>query len=240
MVAAEVYADQGEPTGFEHGAFDALLRAHVDADGWVDYAALQRQEQQLDAYLATLATAPFDAMPRDEKLAFLINAYNAFTLKLILEHYPTPSIRDIPEKQRWDARRWELAGQTVSLNQIEHEMVRPRFKEPRIHFALVCAAVGCPKLLNRAYAAERLEAQLEAQTRYAHEHDRWFRYDAASDTVYLTKLYDWYGGDFEQTAGGVLEYASRYVPTLKQALDQGRSPSIRWLDYDWKLNERAR
>ncbi|MEX1223174.1 MAG: VTT domain-containing protein, partial [Pirellulales bacterium] len=131
----EAYADSDGSRSFDHTAFGKLLEAHVDADGWIDYVGLQRDEAQLDAYLEDLANAPFDELGRDEKLALLINAYNAFTLKLILEHYPLESIMDIPEDQRWEAQRWNVGGNRWSLNQIEHEQIRPKFVEPRIHFA---------------------------------------------------------------------------------------------------------
>jgi len=133
-------------------------------------------------------------------------------------------------------RRWQIGPYTWSLNDIEHETIRPNFVEPRIHFALVCAAVGCPPLRNEAYVPNRLEEQLEDQARYVHEHDRWFRYTAGAEQVFLTRLYDWYGGDFEQAAEGVLEYAANYAPALKTDLTSGHRPSIEWLEYDWSLN----
>jgi len=228
-------ADQAEV--FDHSSFDALLSKHVDADGWVDYKALADDPAPLDAYIASLAKAPFDRFGRDEKLAYLINAYNAFTLKLILDHYPVKSIKDIPSAERWDAVRWELAGGTYSLSQIEHELIRPRFVEPRVHFALVCAAYSCPKLRNEAYTGDRLEDQLQNQTAYTHSHDRWFRFDQAGDAVYLTSLYNWYGGDFETVADSVLDYVAGHVPELRSAVESGRVPEVRWLDYDWKLND---
>ncbi len=228
---------------FDHSPFDAILSKHVDADGWVDYGALAEDAEGLDTYIASLADAPFDALGRDEKLAYLINAYNAFTLRLILDHYPIKSIKDIPSAKRWDAKRWGLAGGnsggggTYSLNQIEHELIRPKFVEPRIHFALVCAAYSCPKLRNEAYTGEQLEAQLRDQAVYTHTHDRWFRFDQAKDTVYLTALYNWYGGDFESVADSVLDYVADQVPDLRASMDSGRVPKVRWLDYDWKLND---
>lgn len=130
--------------------------------------------------------ADFEALGRDEKLAFLINAYNAFTLRLILDHRPLASIRDIPSSERWDAVRWVLAGRTVSLNQIEHELIRPNFAEPRIHFALVCAAVGCPPLRTEAYTGAELEEQLTDQSRYVHTHPRWFNYEDGAEEIGLT------------------------------------------------------
>jgi Protein of unknown function, DUF547 len=247
VAMAEAYEEPPPDTTivFDHSAFNGLLQKHVDADGWVDYKALLENADTLDAYIASLADAPFDDLGRDEKLALLINAYNAFTLRLILDHYPLKSIKDIPDAERWDAARWELAGGTsggdagklYSLNQIEHELIRPKFKEPRIHFALVCAAYSCPKLRNEAFTGERLEAQLQDQTAYTHAHDRWFRFDRANSTVYLTALYDWYGGDFKSVADSVLDYVTDQSPELRAAVDAGQEIEVRWLDYDWKLND---
>jgi len=183
-----------------------------------------------------VAEAPFEKLGRNEKLALLINAYNAFTVRLILDHRPLESIQDIPEEERWRARRWRIGGKPVSLDQLEHEEIRPHFEEPRIHFALVCAAVGCPPLRTEAYAAERLDEQLEDQARTVHSNDAWFRFDAEAGVAHLTKLYDWYAGDFEQVAGAVLDYAARYSPKLRQALDAGAEPEVEWIPYDWSLN----
>lgn len=228
----------GGPT-FDHSAFDEVVKTHVDADGWVDYESLRRDPAKLDAYIASLAEAPFEELGRDEKLALLINAYNAFTLRLILDYFPLKSIKDIPSKKRWDDERWKIGKHTWSLNQIEHEQIRPKFKEPRIHFALVCAAVGCPILRTEPYAADRIDEQLEQATRYAHSHDPWFRFESEKNVVHLTSLYKWYGGDFEQTAGSVEQFAARYSPDLKAALDAGKKPSIQWIEYDWSLNSVA-
>ncbi len=234
----EAYQGQSGGATFDHAPFDALLRAHVDNDGWVDYEGLRSQSASLDAYIASLEHALFADLSRNEKLALLLNAYNAFTLRLILDHYPVRSIKDIPAAKRWDDTRWRIGTMTLSLNQIEHEQIRPKFAEPRVHFALVCAAIGCPKLRNEAYQAERIENQLEDQMRYAHTHDRWFVYHPGDKDVYLTKLYDWYGSDFKQVAGSVLAFAARYSASLQSALDSGETPNIKWLDYDWTLNDR--
>lgn len=232
----ELYAAQ--PTGavFDHGDFDRLLNRNVDSAGFVDYPSFAAQVTELDGYLETLADADFEVLGRDEKLAFLINAYNAFTLRLIIDHYPVSSIRDIPSAERWDAVRWALAGRTVSLNQIEHEYIRSRFAEPRIHFALVCAAVGCPPLRSEAYSGAQLERQLAEQSRYLHSQPRWFRYEDGASEVGLTALYDWYGGDFEQVAGSVLDFAAQQSPVLEASMAAGRRPVISWLEYDWRLN----
>ena len=243
VTAVEVYQDQDQEGTFDHTVFDALLRPLVDPDGYVDYATLAKDTGQLDRYISSLAEVSFDQLGRDDKLALLINAYNAFTLRLILDHMPLESINDILDAERWNAVRWNLGGRTLSLNQIEHEEIRPKFMEPRIHFALVCAAIGCPKLRNEAYTGERLEQQLEDQTRYAHTHDRWFRFHPDAGVVRLTMLYNplWYGGDFTQLpdVDTVLDFAARYVPELKQALQSGDAPKVEYLDYDWKLNRKG-
>lgn len=223
---------------FDHSKFDAILKKHVDNDGWVDYAGLRTDEGELNAYMETIASAPFDELGRDEKLALLINAYNASTLKLILNHYPLKSIMDIPEEDRWDSVEWTIGGKTYSLNQIEHEQIRPNFKEPRIHFAVVCAAVGCPPLRNEAYDATRIDEQMQDQAEYVHKHGTWFQFDAANQKLKLTKLYQWYVGDFEQVSGSVVEYAAQFSESLRQAVDSGQAPSSEWLPYDWALNSK--
>ncbi len=234
VVVEESYSTSAAAATFDHGVFDALLGKHVKPGGWVDYKGLGTEAKRLHAYVASLAQAPFEKLGRDEKLAFLINAYNAFTLKLILEHPRIKSIRDIPDAERWNAKRWRILGKTLSLNQIEHEEIRPHFAEPRVHFALVCAAVGCPPLRSEAYVGQRLEKQLQAQSLYVHTHPRWYRLQGS--TLFLTKLYDWYESDFEQTAGSVLEFVARQSPAVRKLLDDESKPSVRWLPYDWKLN----
>lgn len=233
---AETYAGADTGETFDHSGYDQLVADHVDSAGFVDYAGLTDSEAKLDAYLDGLANAPLDNLGRDERLALLINAYNAFTLRLILDHFPIGSIRDIPSAERWDAKRWVLAGETYSLDQIEHGLIRPNFREPRIHFALVCAAIGCPPLRAEAYTGERLEHQLETQTRFTHGNERWLRYERGNATIELTALYEWYAGDFEQVAGSVLEYARRYSEDLATDLAAGHVPTVRHLDYDWSLN----
>lgn len=235
----EAYAAAPDGAVFDHGPFDALLKRHVAEGGVVDYAGLRGDAAVLDRYLAGLADARFDGLGRDEKLALLVNAYNAFTLRLILDHWPVASIRDIPSSERWAARRWPLAGRLLSLDQIEHEEIRARFREPRVHFALVCAARGCPPLRREAYVGARLAEQLEDQARYIHAHDRWFRWDEATRTAELTELYRWYGGDFEQAAGSVLGFAARYVPGVRDALAAGPPHRLAWIPYDWSLNGKA-
>ena len=236
VTLTETYKDKPSGPTFDYAAFDALLKRYVNDAGTVDYQGLKKDAEPLNEYLASLAKVPVEEMGRDQRLALLINAYNAFTLRLILDHYPVESIKDIPADKRWKDKRWNIAGHIWSLNQIEHERIRPHFKEPRIHFALVCAAMGCPPLRNEAYTAERLEEQLQAQAVYVHDHDRWFQFDPDENLVKLTSLYDWYRGDFEQVAGSAVKYAARYSYRLKKALEAGRTPKVEFLDYNWTLN----
>jgi len=230
--STEIYAgDRGEAT-FDHSGLDRLLAEFVDEAGRVDYEGIAGRRDELSRYIDSLAAAPFESLGRNEKLALLINAYNAFTLELILEHYPLDSVRDIPEDDRWKAIRWTVAGQVYSLDRIEHEEIRPKFREPRVHFALVCAAVGCPPLRREAYVGDRLEAQLNEQAVRVHGDERWVRYEPGSETIELTSLYEWFRGDFEQDAGSILDFVARYLPELP-ADDR---PKVRFLDYDWSLN----
>lgn len=232
----ESYGAAEQAEVFDHAQLDELVSNHVDADGFVDYEGIGRRNNVLGSYIDSLATAKLDALGRNERLALLINAYNAFTLRLILDHLPLKSIRDIPAKERWAAERWKLGGKTYSLDQIEHELIRPNFREPRIHFALVCAAVGCPPLRAEAYTGARLEEQLEDQIRRTHSNERWLRYERGGDHVELTSLYLWYAGDFEQVGGSVLEYAARHNQDLAADVAAGHTPAVRYLEYDWSLN----
>lgn len=240
----EAYAPAENGAAFDHSTLDGLVAKHVDERGFVDYAELEKDSAELDAYIGRLAEAAFDELGRDEKLALLINAYNAFTLRLILDYWnggELKSIKDIPSDKRWDDERWNVGGNIWSLNQIEHQEIRPKFAEPRIHFALVCAAYSCPPLRTEAYTGEKLEEQLEDQTVYAHTHDRWFEYDAETNTVRLTMLYHptWYGGDFTQVEPTFLDYAARFSAGLRAALDAGDKPKIEWISYSWALNDQA-
>ena len=230
----EHYAEKPDGPTFDHAAFDALLKAHVAEGGWVDYEGFKRDSGKLDAYIQSLAAAPLDEFGRNERLALLINAYNAFTLRLILDHYPTKSIMDIPEEQRFAAVRWKVGPNIWSLSQIEHEQIRPKFIEPRVHFAVNCASVGCPPLRQEAYTGAKLDRQLAEQARYVHTSPRWLEMNG--ETLRLTKLYDWYGGDFEYVTGGPLEFAALYSDPLRTALTSDKQIRIEWIPYDWSLN----
>jgi len=223
-------------TDEHHDALAGLLRLHVGPDGRVDYAALRRERAALDAVATGYANVALDAMTPSGRLATLLNAYNVFTLQLIVEHPEVATIRDIPEA--WTRRRWRVGGRTVSLDELEKSLIRSSTDDARFHFALVCAAVGCPPLLAEPFTAESIETQLDARTRLVHRTGRWFRHDEERGELWLTPLYDWYAEDFRRDAGSVLEFVARYAPSVRRAIDEGRPPGVRWKEYDWSLNAR--
>lgn len=211
-----------------HKAWDQLLRKHVDAAGKVNYKGFKADKAALDAYLKTLAdNLPADSWSRTEKMAYWINAYNAFTIALITDNYPLKSILDLDGGKTWDVKRIELGGKKYSLNQIENEILRPVFNDARIHFALNCAARSCPPLLNRAYTADNLERTLEQRTR-RFVNDRSYNSVAAGKAT-VSKIFEWYAADF----GDLRVYLNRYADVQ---LDKGAA--IGFAEYDWGLNEK--
>ncbi|QQE12233.1 DUF547 domain-containing protein [Planctomycetota bacterium] len=220
--------------------YDKLLKKNVDDDGWVDYAKMFEQREQLRDYINSLRNIDLSKLGRDDQLATLINAYNAFTLELIIEYWDNgklTSIFEIPEKRRWDDDRWQIGNKTYSLNELEHKTIRPMFKEPRIHFALVCAAYSCPILRNEVYRGDWLEKQLQQQTEYVLNHDRWYDYDPVNNVVSLTQLFNWYKVDFEKNSQDVFDFVAKYRPEIAEALENGRRPKVEWIEYDWRLND---
>lgn len=221
-----------------HQVFTALLQKHVDEEGMVDYKGFQQDRQQLKAYLETLEKNPPnpEAWTEAEQLAYWINAYNAFTIDLVLEHYPLESIKDIGSSIQvpfvnspWDIKLMNIKGKKFDLNNLEHNIIREEFEEPRIHFALVCAARSCPKLRREAYTAEQLDAQLSEQARS-------FLADTAKNKidkqqVQLSKLFDWYQGDFTRQ-GSLIDFLNRYAPAVIHP-----EADISYMEYDWSLNE---
>ena len=237
--------------------WNAVLAAHV-RDGRVDYAALRRDRTSLDRYVAQIASvdaAGLAAMQPDEQLAYWINAYNAFVLRSVVDHYPirgrtfrglarpANSIWQIPDA--FDGQRFEAGGRRVSLDDVEHAIMRPTFRDPRVHVALVCAARSCPPLRPEAYVAARLDAQLEDQARqFLADATRGLQVDTARGVVRVSKIFEWFGQDFAALGGGnprrgVLEYVARHVadPALADRLRSG-ALRLEFLDYDWTLNDR--
>ena len=239
-----------------HAAWTQLLRKHVVLlDGGkasqLRYAGIAADRAALKAYLAQLSAvtpAAFEAFSKPQQMAFLINAYNAFTVELILTRYPKlESIRDLGSllTKPWSIKNVPLLGTTLTLDNIEHDNLRTkgRFDDPRIHFAVNCASIGCPMLREEAFVAERLEAQLDEQTqRFMSDRSR-NRY--ADGKLEVSKIFDWYGGDFKLGHKGIPSlpvFFARYASQLADApADRERIKAqgvpVSFLDYDWKLND---
>lgn len=241
---------------FDHGAWNRLLQQHVvqmrgSHATALDYAAMQRDRAEVKNYLAQLSAvkkAEFDAWPRDEQLAFLINAYNAWTVELVLRGYPNiESIKDLGSLFRtpWNKAFVTLFGQEVSLDEIEHKLIRGsgRYREPRIHFAVNCASVGCPALRAEAYTGPKLEVQLEEQTSIFLTDQVRNRLDGR--VLKISKIFHWYREDFEKGWNGywsLRQFLATHASLLGlsaaelQTLNAGKL-AIEFLDYDWRLND---
>lgn len=210
----------------DHSAWDALLQQFVSSTGKVNYAGLNTQKPRLRSYLDDLAQHPPQSdWSRQEAMAYWINAYNAFTIQLILDHYPVQSIRDIAGGQPWDKKWIQLGDQTYSLNQIENDILRPKYQDARIHFAVNCAAQSCPPLHNRAFTAANLNSTLERLTRQFVNNSSFN--SVSENEVEVSKIFDWYGGDF----GDLRAYLDRFTEISISA-----EAAIRFKEYNWALN----
>jgi len=238
--SAVILAEDSKPAGesstenpvsnsiHEHQKWDQLLKKYVSVTGQVDYAGIRKDRATLDQYLKQLKENPVqDSWTKPQQLAYWINAYNAFTVDLIIRNYPLQTIMDLDKP--WDQKFIYLGDLSYSLNEIEHEIVRPAFKDARVHFAFVCAAVSCPKLLNIAYLPQKLDQQLDAQTRYFLNTSR--KNQLSPNLVKISQLFDWYAEDFT-SQGTLIEFLNMYA---EQEISAGAR--IEFLNYDWQLNE---
>jgi hypothetical protein len=248
---------------FSYDLYADVLTTYVDDTGMVDYAGLKANRDKLDRFgqaMASLDRKEFDSWTDDQKIAFWINAYNALTLQVIIDHYPIEpswlgslrfpdnSIRQISGV--WDEITFPVMGKEMTLDQIEHDTLRADFDEARIHMALVCAAMGCPPLRNEAYTGPNLDGQLDDQSRRFLRNPKKFRIDQPNAVVYLSSIFSWFGedfipeygiaepfGDFSRTEAAVLHFVSLYVPKKEKEYVKAGNYSVDYLDYDWSLNE---
>ena len=225
-----------------HALFDQVLKTYVK-DARVNYPALKAQPGELNHYLEELANIPpaaFERWPENERLACLINLYNATTLKLIVDNYPLKSIRNLGvlPGAAWREFTVRFGGQLLTLDHLENKIIRVQYHEPRIHFALVCAALGCPPLRSEAYTGARLNEQLDEQARQFFNQPGKNRFDAAKNTLYLSPIFKWYEADFTKPAGSLAAYAKTFLPEAQRAaLTEVDKVKVRFTDYDWALNE---
>ncbi|MCB1057077.1 MAG: DUF547 domain-containing protein [Acidobacteria bacterium] len=204
-------------------------------DGGVDYAALAKSSADLDAFVASLATAEPAVLEHDGQVAFWINAYNALVIRSVLDRYPdVESVLKI--EGFFDKELHRVAGEDLTLNQVEGKA--RALGDPRVHFALVCASIGCPDLSGEAYRREALEEQLARQTRdYLANPDKGLRYEAGETVLYLSMIFDWYAEDF---GGDAFAWIVPHLPQSLAAEIRAKGPELRFLDYDWGLNDRSR
>lgn len=233
----------------DHGAFDRLLKAHV-VNGLVDYDAFSN-DPAFSGYLKLLSATNPAPLPRAEQLAFWINAYNAYTIQLINAKHERGSIRNVNKslgflklKGPWSEPFAVVGGKTYTLDDIEHRTIRPTYKEPRIHFALVCAALGCPPLRSEAYTGPRLESQLNDQAViFLTKSPGKNRVDVANRTLYRSPIFSFsdYMQDFGGSEATVGKFIARYYPAgpERALLESGKFTVVK-TEYDWSLNSRAR
>jgi len=232
----------------EYQNLSTILKAHLsyqEKQTLVNYKELKKAPERLNAQVAELSgvtKTEFNDFSKDQQIAFLINAYNAFTLELIVDYYPVKSIKKIGSffQSPWKKEFFTLLGEKTSLDMIENDMLRSNYPEPRVHFALNCASIGCPSLRPQPFVAERLNQQFEEATRDFLNNQEKNHYDQANKTLFLSKIFDWYESDFEKSHGSVAAFAASYLDATKDILTaiKTEKTDISYLSYDWSLNEK--
>ncbi len=210
-----------------HSDWDALLKKNVTNDGKVSYKSFKKDKAKLDAYCDLISNSkPSDTWKKEDLMAFWINAYNAYTIKLVTDNYPISSIQKLDGGKPWDVKRITINGTKFSLNDIENNVLRKNYKDPRIHFAVNCAAKSCPTLLNKAFTGANLNASLDAQaTKFVNNTD--FN-TLSKSSASVSKIFDWYAVDF----GDLTTFLNKYATNK---LDKGAK--ITFQEYKWTLNE---
>ena len=220
---------------FDHNytVFDDLLNENVES-GRVDYQAIKQNQNKLLSFLDSASkvdSSDFNGWTEKQQIAFLINLYNAATIKLIIDNYPLESIKDI--KKPWKYKFIKLFGENVSLDHIEHDILRKKYAEPRIHFAIVCASIGCPPLSSNAYTAEKLESSLDQQAKvFLLQQPEKNIYNPFKNKLYISPIFKWFDEDFENHSGSVLNFIRQYMNKVPE------DAKIKYTDYDWSLNSK--
>jgi hypothetical protein len=225
-----------------HAIWDELVKKHVRESGEVDYPGFIADSLRLNEYLQFLSdSAPHpNKWTEAERLAYWINAYNAFTIQIVIRHYPVNGIKEIATglnipfvSTTWDINFIQIGGEKINLNRIEHGIIRKEFNEPRIHFAVNCASVSCPKLRNEAYTADRLEMQLEDQTRtFINNQEK--NIIISPDQAEVSKLFSWFSGDFKKKVPSVIDFINQY-----SQIKLHKNAKLNYLEYNWALNDAA-
>lgn len=231
--------------GFSHEKLDRVLKRHV-TNGKVDYASLKKDDL-FPLYLEELANADLSKLGSpEEKVAFWINAYNAYTLKLIADNYPIKSIKDLSFlgtliiNSPWKKRFCTVAGKAYTLDEIEHDILRGELGETSVHFAVVCASNSCPILRSEAYTASALKDQLQEQTQTFLQDTLRNQFKWEGKTLYLSRIFDWYESDFREKYGSVTKFLAQYFTDEQRTMLERGEVKIEYLDYDWDLNEQKK
>lgn len=242
-----------EADAFSYEPYAELLQTYVDENGMVDYESLQQNRQGLDQFNASIGAvspATYESWSDEQKIAFLINAYNSFTLQSIIDQDPIKdSIRDIPGV--WRIRTFEIAGESKTLDNIEHQTLRKDFNEPRIHAALNCTALSCPTLRQEPYRADQLDQQLDEQV------EQWLlspygvQIDREAGEVKISEIFNWFGEDWLADYGvesgfagsdkerAALNFMTQYLSEEDAAYLEAGDYQVKYLDYDWSLNQKS-
>lgn len=229
-----------------HVKWTALLKKHVIMKGptsKVDYDGFKRDMPALESYLkdvSSVTKVEYDQFTREQKMAFLINAYNALTVQIVTQHYPVKSIKDIGSlfRSTWKIKFFKLLGDDMNLDEVEHGYLRRNFQEPRVHFAVNCASIGCPALRPEAYTAAKLNTQLDEQAKLFLRDTSRNRLDPANKKLILSMIFKWFHEDFERNGNTVQKFVSSYItddPAVRSALNAG-GYDVDYLTYDWNLN----
>lgn len=224
----------------DHSLWNELLKKHVDKQGFMNYKGIIADMGQLEKYLELLSSnAPAQDWSKEEKLAYWINVYNAFTVKLIADNYPLESIKDlnptlsIPTVNTvWTKEWFTIGGEDFSLDKVEHKILRKDFEEPRIHFAVNCASFSCPVLRPEAFMAEKIDKQLDEQAKAFINDPK--RNKISKSEVEISKIFSWFGGDFKN-GQTLIQFLNKYTEIK---IDE--SAKIRFMDYDWSLNDTSK
>lgn len=261
--SSQALAAGSEKKEFDYSDFAEALKINVDDAGMVNYRKLKAEPQKLRAFiieLGNLDRKDFDKWDDDEKIAFWLNAYNALTLKAIIDNYPIKSslfksiiypknsIRQIAGV--WDKIKFRVMGQNLTLGHIEHKILRVKFDEPGIHMAMVCAAMGCPSLRNEPYIGDKLQEQLDDQTHRFLSNPAKFKISRADSRIYLSPIFKWFAADFvkkhspqknigrhNKEQSSVLNFIAPYLDKTQKDYVLSGKFKIKYLKYDWSLNE---
>lgn len=228
-------SDDKNSIAISHTVWNTLLKKNVTKEGFVNYKGFINEKNRLIEYTSLLSNNPPSTnWTKDEQLAYWINAYNAFTVLLVINHYPIKSIKDIgvniPKiNSVWNIKFFKIGTVDFDLDTIEHEILRKQFEEPRIHFAINCASISCPRLRNEAYIATKIEEQLEEQAVYFMTHPTYNKITAGH--VHLSKIFDWFKSDFTKKQD-ILQFLEKYV-----SVTFDDKVILEYFPYNWNLNE---